>query len=185
MPEGEGESAARKGGTPDRRGTARLLLALAAASAGAWLGNWLGVPAASILFPLFIAFALNLSGFSIPFPSWLRQAAQVVSGAYIGGLLDPGRFGNPAAVFFAAVITIAVLLANACFFGKWMERRFHVPLREGMLMLTPAGAGDMALISADIGVNSPRLILVQVYRLLIATAIFPHLCLLLARAFGG
>ena len=185
MPEGEGESAARKGGTPDRRGTARLLLALAAASAGAWLGNWLGVPAASILFPLFIALALNLSGFSIPFPSWLRQAAQVVSGAYIGGLLDPGRFGNPAAVFFAAVITIAVLLANACFFGKWMERRFHVPLREGMLMLTPAGAGDMALISADIGVNSPRLILVQVYRLLIATAIFPHLCLLLARAFGG
>ena len=52
-------------------------------------------------------------------------------------------------------------------------------------MLTPAGAGDMALISADVGVSSPRLILVQIYRLLIATAIFPHLCLLLARAFGG
>ena len=85
----------------------------------------------------------------------------------------------------AAAITIAVLLANAFFFGKWMEKRFQVPLREGMLMLTPAGAGDMALISADIGVSSPRLILVQIYRLLIATAIFPHLCLVIARAFGG
>lgn len=185
MPEREGTAAARRGGELDRRGAARLLLALAVSSAGAWLGNRLGVPAASILFPLFITFALNLSGFSIPFPSWLRQAAQIVSGAYIGGLLDPAKFGDPMTVFSAVVITIAVLLANAYLFGKWMERRFQVPLREGMLMLTPAGAGDMALISADIGVNSPRLILVQIYRLLIATAIFPHLCLLLARAFGG
>lgn len=185
MPEGAGGGAARKGGNLDRRGAVRLLLALAIASAGAWLGNRLGVPAASILFPLFLTFGLNLSGFSIPFPSWLRQAAQVVSGAYIGGLLDPARFGSPAAVCSAVVITIAVLLANAFFFGKWMERRFRVPLREGMLMLTPAGAGDMALISADIGVSSPRLILVQIYRLLIATAIFPHLCLLLVRALGG
>lgn len=168
-----------------RRGWLRLGLALAVASAGAWLGNRLDVPAASILFPLFITFALNLSGFSVPFPSWLRQAAQVVSGAYIGGLLDPAKFGSLGTVLSAVVITIAVLLANAFFFGKWMERRFQVPLREGMLMLTPAGAGDMALISADIGVSSPRLILVQIYRLLIATAIFPHLCLLLARAFGG
>ena len=185
MPEGAGEAAVRKGRAMDRRGWARLSLALAAASAGAWLGNRLEVPAASILVPLFIAFALNLSGFSIPFPSWLRQAAQVVSGAYIGGLLEPEKFGSFAAVLSAAVITIAVLLANAYIFGRWMERRFQVPLREGMLMLTPAGAGDMALISADVGVSSPRLILVQIYRLLIATAVFPHLCLLLARAFGG
>lgn len=185
MPEEAGDAAARRGAALDRRGWARLLAALAVSSAGAWLGNRLGVPAASILFPLFITFALNLSGFTIPFPSWLRQAAQVVSGAYIGGLLDPAKFGNPMTVLSAVAITIAVLLANAFFFGKWMERRFQVPLREGMLMLTPAGAGDMALISADIGVSSPRLILVQVYRLLIATAIFPHLCLLLARALGG
>lgn len=184
MPEEAGPSAARKGERLDRPGVLWLLAALAVSSAGALLGNRLGVPAASILFPLFITFALNLSGFSIPFPSWLRQAAQAVSGAYIGGLLDPSRFGSPAAALSAVVITIAVLLANALFFGKWMERRFQVPLREGMLMLTPAGAGDMALISADIGVSSPRLILVQVYRLLIATAIFPHLCLLLVRALG-
>lgn len=185
MPEEAGEASARKRAVLDRRGWLRLGLALAVASAGAWLGNRLDVPAASILFPLFITFALNLSGFTIPFPSWLRQAAQVVSGAYIGGLLDPAKFGNPMTVLSAVVITIAVLLANAFFFGKWMERRFQVPLREGMLMLTPAGAGDMALISADVGVSSPRLILVQIYRLLIATAIFPHLCLLLARALGG
>lgn len=185
VPEREEETTAQKGGKLDSQGVAHLLLALVMASIASWIGNRLGVPAATILFSLLTTFLLNLSGFRIPFPSWLRQAAQVVSGAYIGGLLDPDRFRNPAAVLSAIVITVVVLLGNAWLFGKWMERRYQVPLREGMLMLTPAGASDMALIAADIGISSPRLVLVQVYRLLIATAIFPHLCLLLARALGA
>ena len=64
-----------------------------------------------------------------------------------------------------------------------MEKLFGVPVREGMLMLTPAGASDMALISTDIGVSSPRLILVQIYRLIIATAVFPQICLLVSGLF--
>lgn len=184
-PESGGRPESRKREPLDAPGTARLLTALVIASLAAWLGNALGVPAATILFSLIVTFALHFSGFAIPFPSWLRQAAQVVSGAYIGSLLDLERFGDPVTVLWAVVITLTVLLGNAWLFGRWMERRFQVPLREGMLMLTPAGASDMALISADIGVSSPRLILVQIYRLLIATAIFPHLCLLLARALGA
>lgn len=170
-------------GANRRKNTARLLAALALAAVSAWAGNWLGVPAATILFALISTFLLNFSGFTVRFPGWLRQAAQVLSGAYIGCLLDPSRFGRPATVLWALAITVAVLLANAAVFGKWMEKLFQVPMREGMLMLTPAGASEMALISADIGVNSPRLILVQIYRLLIATAVFPQICLLVSRLF--
>lgn len=185
MPEGAVQEVPRSGRTAadSRRNTARLLAALALASASAWAGNLLHVPAATILFALLSTFLLNFSGFTVQFPGWLRQAAQVLSGAYIGCLLDPSRFGRLSTVILALAITVAVLLANAAAFGKWMEKWFHVPMREGMLMLTPAGAGEMALISADIGVNSPRLILVQIYRLLIATAIFPQICLLISRLF--
>ncbi|MEG1657590.1 MAG: AbrB family transcriptional regulator [Oscillibacter sp.] len=166
-----------------RRNTVHLLLALALASGSAWVGLQLHIPAAAILCSLLSTFVLHLSGFTLHFPDWLRRAAQVLSGAYIGCLLDPSLFGNLPAVFWAIVITIAVLLTNATLFGKLLEKWFHIPLREGMLMLTPAGASDMALISADIGVNSPRLILVQIYRLLIATAVFPQICLLISRLF--
>lgn len=169
--------------TPDGRNTVHLLLALALASASAWVGTLLHIPAAAILCALLSTFFLNFSGFTISFPDWLRRAAQVLSGAYIGCLLNPSLFGNLSSVFWAILITIAVLLLNATVFGKWMEKWFQIPLREGMLMLTPAGASDMALISTDIGVNSPRLILVQIYRLLIATAVFPQICLLISRLF--
>lgn len=166
-----------------RRNTLRLLLALAVASLCAWGGTLLHIPAAPVLCSLLSTFLLNISGFTIRFPHWLRRVAQVLSGAYIGCLLDPSRFGGLLTVLWAILITTAVLLANAAVFGKWMEKLFGVPLREGMLMLTPAGASDMALISADIGVSSPRLILVQIYRLIIATAIFPQICLLVNGLF--
>lgn len=166
-----------------RKNTLRLLAALAVASASAWVGNLLDIPAAMILCSLLSTFLLNVSGFTVRFPHGLRRAAQVLSGAYIGCLLDPSRFGNPITGLWAILVTIVVLLANAAVFGKWMEKWFGVPMREGMLMLTPAGASDMALISADIGVNSPRLILVQIYRLLIATAVFPQVCLLVSGLF--
>lgn len=162
-----------------------LLTALALAALSAWVGNRLNIPAATILFSLLSTFLLNLSGFSVRFPSWLRQVAQILSGAYIGGLLNPELFSNLKLVFAAILITIVVLLANAALFGKLLEKYFAIPMREGMLMLTPAGASDMALISADIGIHSPRLILVQIYRLLIATAIFPQICLLVSRLLTG
>lgn len=170
--------------TPDpRRNTLRLLAALAVASLCAWGGSLLRIPAAPVLCSLLSTFLLNISGFIVHFPHWLRRVAQILSGAYIGCLLEPSRFGSLLTVLWAVLITTVVLLANAALFGKWMEKLFGVPMREGMLMLTPAGASDMALISADIGVNSPRLILVQIYRLIIATAIFPQICLLISGLF--
>lgn len=184
MPETAQGTETASGKAPDaQHNTARLLVVLAIASLCAWGGSLLRIPAAPVLCSLLGTFLLNISGFTVRFPDWLRRVAQVLSGAYIGCLLDLSRFGSPITVLWAVLITIAVLLTNAALFGRWMEKRFGVPLREGMLMLTPAGASDMALISADIGVSSPRLILVQVYRLLIATAVFPQICLVISSLF--
>ncbi len=155
----------------------RLTVALGVASLSAWVGNRLHIPAATILCALASTFALNFCGFSIQFPPRLRQVAQILSGAYVGCLLDPSHFHDLRAVFWAIVITLVVLLTNAAVFGRWMEKRYDIPMREGMLMLTPAGASDMALIADDLGFQSPRLVLVQIYRLLIATAFFPQICL--------
>ena len=51
--------------------------------------------------------------------------------------------------------------------------------RESMLAATPAGASDMALISADLGVQSPDLIVLQVVRMLVVISVFPQIINLL------
>lgn len=160
---------------PPRHNTLRILLFFTAAAVGAYVGR--GIPSGVILCALLVSFGLRLAGIEVRMPRQLRRAAQVLSGAYIGCLLDPAAFTDLPAVLWSLVITMAVLLADAVFFGKLMERYFQIPLREGMMMLSPAGASDIALISADIGLNSPRLVLTQVFRLLVATAVFPQICL--------
>ena len=104
---------------PDpRRNTLRLLAALVIDALCAWGGSLLHIPADPVLCSLLSTFLLNISGFPIPFPHWLRRVAQVLSGAYIGCLLDPSRFGSLLTVLWAILITTAVLLANAAVFGK-------------------------------------------------------------------
>lgn len=178
------EGGAQSAPVAPRKNTFRLVVALAAATLSSWAGHRLHIPAATIVCSLTSTFLLNFSGFSIQFPSWLRRVAQILSGAYVGCLLDPSHFSDLSAIFWAIVITLVVLLTNASVFGKWMQMRYGIPMREGMLMLTPAGASDMALIADDLGFQSPRLVLVQIYRLLIATAIFPQISLGISRIFS-
>ena len=180
IPAEEGKQAA----IDPRTNTIHLLVALAISALAAWAGSQLHIPAASILCSLVATFILNFAGYTIHFSGNLRQVAQVLSGAYVGCLLNPSHFSDLGAVFWAVVITLAVLLTNAALFGKLMQKRYGIPIREGMLMLTPAGASDMALIADDLGFQSPRLVLVQIYRLLIATAIFPQICLGISRIFS-
>ena len=56
---------------------------------------------------------------------------------------------------------------------------------ETMLAATPAGASDMALISADIGVNSRELVELQVIRLVVVVSLFPQIIVWVASAFGS
>ena len=53
--------------------------------------------------------------------------------------------------------------------------------REGYLTATPAGASDMALISSDLGVDSPDLIVLQLMRMLIVVMAFPQILYLLVQ----
>lgn len=166
-------------GKPQKWNVSGIALIAAVSAAASYIGVQLGIPSVVILCSLTASFVLHMSGVCVAIPHWVRRAAQILSGAYIGCLLDPVAFSSPGILLGALLVTTLVLLADACIFGKLMEIWFHVPLREGVMMLSPAGASDIALISADIGLNSPRLVLMQVFRLLVATAIFPQLCLLL------
>ncbi|MCI9156167.1 MAG: AbrB family transcriptional regulator [Lawsonibacter sp.] len=59
--------------------------------------------------------------------------------------------------------------------GFLMSRLFHIQLRESMLTLPPAGATEMALIAAGLGVESANLVVLQLCRLVGVMVLFPHI----------
>ena len=53
-----------------------------------------------------------------------------------------------------------------------------------MLAATPAGATDMALISSDIGVEDPDLVVIQILRMVCVILIFPQVISLIVSLVG-
>lgn len=108
-------------------------------------------------------------------PKILRKLAQMLSGAYVGASIGAQQvrvlmtMGMP-------VLIIVCAYTLACFGIGWLLFRAGCFTRaEGMLAATPAGASDMALISADIGVQNAKLIVLQVLRLIVVVLFFPSL----------
>ena len=159
----------------------RIIAVLFASSTLGLTARRLGVPSGTLLFSIIGALMLKLMGFEVSFPRWLKRIAQIASGAYIGTLLTFNFAGNISILIFGIIVSIALFMINAYITGKVLQKTCNVQIDEGMLMLTPAGASDMVLISSDIGVMSSRLVVLQMFRLITVTSLFPYICLFASR----
>jgi len=84
------------------------------------------------------------------------------------------------------VIIVSVMYTLACFgIGFLMMRAKCFTRAEGMLAATPAGASDMALISADLGIENPKLIVLQVLRLIVVVLFFPSILSVVISLYTG
>lgn len=148
-------------------------LVLAVAAVSGWLGRLSGIPAGALVFAMFGTFLLKLTGVTGKLPMPLKRVAQVLSGAYIGCTMTYEDVLYFPKLILPALTVIAFYMINAFVVGNFISRKFSIPRREALLMVTPAGASDMALISSEIGVHSTNLVIMQIIRMISAMSIFP------------
>lgn len=154
---------------------------VAVAVVGAALGRVAGIPAGILVGSMLIVIAMNLSYGKAYLPMPLKRLAQILSGAYIGCTLDRESILALRYLILPAVIILAVYIPTSLICG-WLNSKLNRRnLRESMLSATPGGASDMALIAADLGVESMDLMVIQVLRMVSVIIIFPqmvyYLCL--------
>ena len=117
-------------------------------------------------------------------PRALRKLAQVLSGAYVGasvGLEQLRRLGT----LGVPVLILVASYTTACFvIGALLHRAGCFDRAESMLAATPAGASDMALISADLGISNAKLIVLQVLRLITVVLVFPSILSFVVHVLG-
>lgn len=152
-----------------------FLIAAAAAAIGGLLGELSPVPAGALLFSLIATIAAKQLFPRCVLPGWIKRTAQVLAGAYIGTGVSPQDIPRIKNLFVPAVIMVAMYVLTCIIIGKLLNRHTTLTLSEGMLAATPAGASDMALISADIGISSPDVIILQIGRMLSAVVLFPNI----------
>ena len=160
-----------------------FFLTIAVAFGFGMLGRALHIPAGPLVFSMLGVIGLKLFIGRAHMPMWAKRIAQVLAGAYIGCGIAPGDLEELKYLLLPAVILLIGYFANALLTGRLLHKLLGIPLREAMLMATPAGASDMALISSDLGIRDPMLIELQILRLVVVVAVFPQLIQLIATWF--
>lgn len=69
--------------------------------------------------------------------------------------------------------------------GKLESKLFGYGRKEGMLMASPAGASDMALIMEDLHVKNTDVVIMQVVRAAVVMALFPQIINLICFIVGN
>jgi membrane AbrB-like protein len=121
-----------------------------------------------------IAFACAFPG-KAQMPRILRKCAQLLSGAYVGASIGAAQLKMLTTLGLPVVILIMGYTFGCFVIGFLLYKAGCFSQREGMLAATPAGASDMALISADLGVSNVKLIVLQVLRLVVVVLVFPSI----------
>ena len=161
---------------------------VAVAAAGGGLGKAAGIPAGILVGSMVLVIGMNLTYGRAYLPMPLKRAAQVLSGAYIGCTLTLEQIARLRNLILPAVIILAVYIPISLLCGWLITKLFHREPREAMLSATPGGASDMALIAADLGVESTDLMVTQILRMVSVVLFFPqlvyHLCAWLGQLPG-
>ena len=105
----------------------------------------------------------------------MRRAAQVLSGGCIGVKITWAEVYEMKSLILPMLVMVLAYTLFCVGMGTFLAKRYRMGLREAMLATAPAGASEMTLIAADMGVVSSKLLVIQISRLLIVLTIFPQL----------
>lgn len=162
-----------------------VLITLATAITGGLFGQAINMPAGGLTMSMIAVIVLKLKTGIGQFPPLARRLTQLLSGAYIGCGMNAGDLAEMRFLVIPMAVILIGYTINCFVVGYILHRYFHMERKVAMLSVTPAGARDMALISADIGVFSTDLVVIQILRMILVISIFPQIILMIVRFAGG
>lgn len=173
---------ARVKSTQKSHGSTVAALAVAVVAGG--LGSASGVPGLTFTASI-VAVAVLKLGFDFAYiPKPVKKASQLLAGSYLGTLFTAQSLAGLGGLVLPAVILVAGYTANCFVTGKLERRLFGYGRKEGMLIASPAGASDMALIMDDMGVENVDVVIMQVLRAAVVMALFPQIINVICYVLG-
>lgn len=164
---------------------ASTVAALGVAAIAGILGKMTGIPGLTFTASIVAVLVLKLA-FDFAFiPKWVKKACQLLAGCYLGTLLTMHGLAGLTDLIVPTLILVAGYTLNCFAAGKLESKLFGYGRKEGMLIASPAGASDMALIIDDLNVKNTDVIIMQVIRAAFVMAFFPQIINLICYTIGG
>ena len=162
-----------------------FILTIGVATFFGLVGKMLGVTAGTIVFSMISVICLKLFYGKVSVPRYMKNIAQVLAGTYIGSSIQYKDILEMRFLVVPAIILILGYSLACIIIGRFLHNQFNMPLKEGMLSATPAGASDMALIASDIGVLGADVVVIQIIRMVVVISLFPQIISLIVKLSGS
>ena len=175
---GNGENLPKK--AKGRADLPNTLLTLFVAACFGLLGRASPVPGGTMAFAVLGSILFKLLYPKACLPGPVRKTAQCLSGAFVGAGIGIAQLIELKFLALPALVLVVCYALGALLISTLLVRSGAFTRREALLAATPAGASDMALISADLGIHNVKLILLQVMRLITVITVFPTFLSVLA-----
>ncbi|MBB4041839.1 hypothetical protein GGR34_003520 [Microvirga flocculans] len=157
----------------------RLVLAHLAqimiAALGGLVFQWLGVPAAWLSGSAIAATLWGLTGWALPLPRALADAAMLISGAAMGAAVTPeaiaamGRY--PGSLVLLVIGIVAISMASSA----WLTRMSGWRRADAVLASVPGALSTVLAVAADRKAEVASIAIVQNFRLFVLIALLPSL----------
>ena len=142
------------------------------------------IPSGTMPFAMFAVIVLKLVYPKAQAPKAVGKLAQCLTGAYVGAAMGMAEIRQMLGLPLPLVILVVCYGLGAWLLSRLLYKTGCFTAKESLLASTPAGASDMALISADLGITNANIILLQVMRLVVVVGVFPSLLSFIAHLFG-
>ena len=148
------------------------------------LGYLSGIPAGTIIFSV-IGVSFTKIKYGIGFiPFRCKQAAQMLSGAFIGSKITMGTVKLIISMWYNAILVLVIFIPACLLLGYALHKWRKLDLLTALFCSAPAGASDMALIASDVGADGPNVAILQIIRMLGVIAFFPTITKILVAVTG-
>lgn len=150
-----------------------LFETIAVAALSGFIGYKSGIPGGTMLFSV-VGVSISKLVFGIGFiPLRVKQAAQIISGSFIGAKITMATVTLIASMWYNVILMLVLFFPLCLGLGWLMHKVCKIDLLTGLYCSAPAGASEMALIASDVGADGPNVAILQISRMLGVIAFFP------------
>ena len=160
-------------------------LTMAVASAGGLGFQAAGIPGGAMSGSVLIVALLAYFGWATPIGTVLRIAAMAITGMSVGSAIDPETLRNmgnyPASIAIMAVCVVAITtssMAMSNLVSRW-------PRPTSFLAAVPGSMAYILSISLSLGADPPRVVIVQMIRVIFLVVLLPIIIVLESDAHLG
>ena len=133
----------------------------------------LKIPMGAMVGAMIAAALLNIFTMHGVFYETVRYILQISTGAMIGSRIGKDEIKSMRKIIVAAVILISGMILLNIAFGTAVYSFSELDIATSLFAVTPGGASDMAVISADLGADTAYVAIMQMLRIVFIISILP------------